>query len=135
MDRIRTFRGIVKVRNMFFFSLSAQFFERCWATVWISRLFFFNSYLFIFFLSYSLNSFLDAAKCQVSEMPEPFKIPAMVEHVFVWEDCSAKQSCFSPDSFFFSSQENLVLAPPNAFLRQGQTRKSLTSRKGTAALD
>lgn len=24
----------------------------------------------------------------------------MVEHVFVWEGCSAKQSCFGPDSFF-----------------------------------
>lgn len=73
----------------------------------------------LFFLScLLLDSFLDAAKCQASEMPEPFKIPAMAEHVCVWEDCSAKQSCFSPNSFLFSSQGNLVLAPPNAILKE-----------------
>lgn len=31
------------------------------------------------------------------------KFLAMVEHVFVWEDCSAEQSCFAPDFFFFFS--------------------------------
>lgn len=39
-------------------------------------------------------------------MPELFTIPAMVEHVSVWEGCSAKQSCFGPD---FSHKKILFL--------------------------
>lgn len=34
--------------------------------------------------------------------PGSSKFLVMVEHVFVWEGCSAKQSCFGPDFFFFS---------------------------------
>ena len=37
-----------------------------------------------------------------------FKIPAMAEHVFVWEDCSAKQNLFC--SRFFQALKVILIA-------------------------
>lgn len=48
--------------------------------------------------------------------PRCCRIRAMVEHVFVWEDCSAKQSCFSPEFiYFFLHHECSVLMKRRTF--------------------
>lgn len=64
--------------------------------------------------------------------PGSSKFLVMVEHVFVWEGCSAKQSCFGPDFFFFfsfSSQEKLVLESANATSWLGVNKKKKKPRR------
>lgn len=67
----------------------------------------------------TLSAVLDGVKChglKLSALAQALrKFLAVVEHVFVWEDCSAEQSCFAPDLFFSSSP------PPSPSLPHNKT--------------